>query len=72
CTAKRSVLKEFLESRLYLGLVESPFNKLKSLRVAEAVKLDKQEGPQREAERLKKETDDLAVTRLKNQKSFRP
>jgi hypothetical protein len=36
------------------------------------VKLDKQEGPQREAERLKKETDDLAVTRLKNQKSFRP
>ena len=42
------------------------------LALAEAVKLDKQEGPQREAERLKKETDDLAVTRLKNQKSFRP
>jgi hypothetical protein len=42
------------------------------LALAEAVKLDKQEGPQREAERLKKETDDLAVKRLKNQKSFRP
>jgi hypothetical protein len=40
--------------------------------LAEAVKLDKQEGPQREAERLKKETDALEVTRLKNQKSFRP
>jgi hypothetical protein len=40
--------------------------------LAEAVRLEKEEGPQREAERLKKETDDLAVTRLKNQKSFRP
>ena len=40
--------------------------------LAEAVKLDKQEGPQREAERLKKQTDALEVTRLKNQKSFRP
>src|ERR671923_138188 len=42
------------------------------LALAEAVRLDKQEGPQREAERLKKETDALEVTRLKNQKSFRP
>jgi hypothetical protein len=42
------------------------------LALAEAVKLDKQEGPQREAERLKKETDDFAVTRLKNQESFGP
>jgi hypothetical protein len=40
--------------------------------LAEAVRLEKEEGPQRESERLKKETDDLAVTRLKNQKSFRP
>lgn len=42
------------------------------LALAEAVRLDKQEGPQREAERLKKETDALEVARLKNQKSFRP
>jgi hypothetical protein len=42
------------------------------LALAEAVKLDKQEGPQREADRQKKETDDLKVTRQKNQKSFRP
>jgi hypothetical protein len=40
--------------------------------LAEAVKLEKQEEPQREAERLKKDADDLAVTRQKNQKSFRP
>jgi hypothetical protein len=42
------------------------------LALAQAVKLDKQEGPQREADRQKKETDALEVTRLKNQKSFRP
>src|SRR5713226_9240997 len=39
---------------------------------AEAVKLEKQGEPQREAERQKKETDDLEVTRQKNQKSFHP
>jgi len=42
------------------------------LALAEGVKLDKQEGPQREADRQKKETDDLKITRRKNQKSFRP
>jgi len=40
--------------------------------LAEAVKLEKQEKPQREAERQKKETGDLEATRQKNQKSFRP
>jgi hypothetical protein len=39
---------------------------------AEAVKLEEQEGPQREAERQKKEADDLEVARQKNQKTFRP
>jgi hypothetical protein len=42
------------------------------LALAEAVKVEKQEGPQREAERQKKETDALEVTRQQNQKSFRP
>jgi hypothetical protein len=42
------------------------------LAIAEAVKLDEQEGPKREAERQKKQTDDLEATRQKNQKSFRP
>ncbi len=40
--------------------------------IAEAVKLEAQEGPKREAERQKKDADDLEVTRQKNQKSFRP
>jgi hypothetical protein len=39
---------------------------------AEAVKLEAQDGPKRAAERQKKETNDLEVTRQKNQKSFRP
>jgi hypothetical protein len=39
---------------------------------AEAVKLDEQEGPKREAERQKKQTDDLETERRKNQKSFQP
>ena len=40
--------------------------------LAEAVKLEKLEEPQREAERQKKQTGDLEATRQKNQKSFRP
>jgi hypothetical protein len=42
------------------------------LAIAEAVKLDKQEGPQREAERQEKETKDLEAVREKNRKIFRP
>jgi hypothetical protein len=42
------------------------------LALTEAVKLEDQEAPQREGERQKKETDELEVTRQKNQKSFRP
>jgi hypothetical protein len=40
--------------------------------LVESAKLDKQQEPQREADRQKKEVDDLQLTRLKNQKSFRP
>lgn len=42
------------------------------LAIAEAVKLDKQEGPQREAERQKKQTKDLEVARQKNLTTFYP
>jgi hypothetical protein len=38
----------------------------------EAAKLDEQERPRKDAERQKKETSDLELTRQKNQKSFRP
>jgi hypothetical protein len=40
--------------------------------IAEGAKLDQQEGPQREADRVKKQLDDLQMAREKNQKSFRP
>ncbi len=40
--------------------------------LAEAVKLEGQEEPQREAERQKKQIGDLEATRQKNHKSFRP
>jgi hypothetical protein len=82
---KQEPVASWEDSQYFFNLVRSSFtggfqlviyskkvNAEAELALAEAVKLDKQEGPQREAERLKKETDDLAVTRLKNQKSFRP
>src|SRR5260370_4013657 len=42
------------------------------LAVAEAVKLETQEGPKREAERKQKATDDLEVARQKNRRVFQP
>jgi hypothetical protein len=42
------------------------------LAIAETVRLEKQDGPKREAERQKKQTDDLEAARQKNQKTFRP
>jgi len=57
-----------------LGLVafSKRANAQAELAIAEAVKLDEQEGPKKEAERQKKQMDDLEVARRKNQKSFRP
>ncbi len=57
-----------------LGLVvlSKQVNAQTELAIAEAARLDEQEGPKREAERQKKQTDDLEVARQKNQKSFRP
>jgi hypothetical protein len=57
-----------------LGLVafSKRANAQAELAIAEAVKLDEQEGPKKEAERQKKQVDDLEVARQKNQKSFRP
>ena len=57
-----------------LGLVVSSkrANAQADFAIAEAVKLEEQEGPQREAERQKRQTDDLEVARQKNRKIFRP
>ena len=58
----------------HLGLViySKHVNAEAELSIAEAVKLETLEAPQREAERQKKQVDDLEVAREKNQKSFRP
>ena len=57
-----------------LGLVvfSRQVNTQAELATGEAVKLDEQEGPKREADRQKKQKDDLEAARQKNQKSFRP
>lgn len=83
--AKQKPVASWEDAQYSLKLVRSSFTDALGLVVlskradaqaelasAEAVKLDEQEGPKREAERRKKQTDDLAAARQKNQKSFRP
>jgi hypothetical protein len=67
-----NLVRSFYTGGFELVIYSKKANAEAELALADAVKLDKEEGPQREAERQKKETDDLALTRLKNQKSFRP
>jgi hypothetical protein len=40
--------------------------------IAKAITLEEQQGPQKEAERQKKEDEELAAARVKNLQSFRP
>jgi hypothetical protein len=83
--SKQKPVAAWEDAQYSLSLVRSSFNDVLGLVAfskranaeaeaasAEAVKLDQREGPKREAERLKKQMDDLQVTRERNQKSFRP
>jgi hypothetical protein len=45
---------------------------LAGVSIAESVQLERQEAPQKEADRVKKETEDLEVERQKNIKALRP
>src|SRR5712692_2160849 len=58
----------------HLGLIiySKRVNAEVALAIVEAVRLEKQEGPKREAERKAKQIADLEAAREKNQKSFRP
>ncbi len=67
-----NLVRSSFTNRFGLVICSKPVNAEAELAIAEAVKVEKQEGPLREAERQKKQTDDLAVARQKNQKSFRP
>ena len=83
--AKETPVASWETSQYSLDLVQSAFsgdfglviyskgvNKEAEAALAEALKLDKEEEPQREAARQKKESVDRELTRQKNQKSFHP
>ena len=57
---------------LGLTIYSKRVNAVAELAIAEAVKIEEKEGPQKEADRLKKQTDDLEAARQKNRKVFRP
>jgi hypothetical protein len=67
-----NLIRSSFTDRFGLIIYSKRVNAEAELAVAEAVKLKEQEGPQREAERRKKQMDDLEVARQKNQKIFRP
>jgi hypothetical protein len=73
------------DSQYFFALVRAPFtdrfglviyskrvNAEAELAIAEAVKLEEQERPGKEADERKKEADDLEAVRQKNQKTFHP
>ena len=66
------LVRSSFTDRFGLVISSKRVNAETELAIAEAVKLEEQEGPQREAERQKKEADDLEAARQKNQKTFRP
>jgi hypothetical protein len=55
-----------------LVLFSKQLNAQAEASVAEAVKLERQEAPQKEVARLKKDADNLEEARLKSRKTFRP
>ena len=67
-----NLVRSSFDDVLGLLIYSKRLNAEAELAIAEAAKLDEQEGPQREAERVKKQTDDLEVARQKNRKIFRP
>jgi hypothetical protein len=82
---KQKLVASWEDSQYSFNLVRSSFSDILGLviyskrvsaeaeiAIAEAMKLDEQEGPKREAKRLKKGAGDLEVTRQTNQKGFRP
>jgi len=67
-----NLVRSSFSEQLGLIIYSKRVNAEAALAIVEAAKLDEREGPQREAERQKKQLDDLEVARQKNQKSFRP
>jgi ribonuclease HI len=67
-----NLVRSSFTNRFELVIYSKRVNEEAERTIAEAVKLEKQDGPKREDERKKKEADDLEAARQKNQKTFRP
>jgi hypothetical protein len=67
-----NLVRSSFSDRFGLIIYSKQANAEAELAIAEAVLLEKQNGPRRAAEREKKQSDDLELAREKNQKTFRP
>ncbi|HET6929101.1 MAG TPA: hypothetical protein VFI45_02175 [Candidatus Acidoferrum sp.] len=66
------LVRSAFTNRFGLIIFSKRVNAEAELAIADAVTLEKQEKPQRDADLRKKEADDLEAERQKNQKAFRP
>jgi hypothetical protein len=67
-----NLVRSSFTNGLELVIYSKRVNAEAEVAIANALKSEEETGPQREAKRQKKQTDDLEVMRQKNQKSFRP
>jgi hypothetical protein len=67
-----SLVRSSFTDRFGLVICSKRVNAEAELAVVEAVRLEKEQGPKKEAERQRKQTDDLETARQKNRKVFRP
>jgi hypothetical protein len=67
-----SLNRSYLANGFTLVMYSLQANAAADAAIAKAIKLEEQEGPLKEAERQKKEKDELAAARVKNLQSFRP
>src|SRR5271169_26584 len=66
-----SLNRSYLANGFTLVMYSLQANAAADAAIAKAIKLEEQEGPLKEAERQKKEKDELAAARVKNLQSFR-
>lgn len=67
-----NLVRSTFTNRFGLIVFSKQLNATAELAITEAVRVESEEGPKREAARLKKQADDLEAMREKNKKAFRP
>jgi hypothetical protein len=67
-----NLVRSTFTERFGLVIYSKPLEAEAELATAEALRLEKLDGPKKEAERVSKATNDLEIARQKNQKIFRP